>query len=173
MSKMYKICMVYIIGILSCGVVDGVCINGSTFGSDDTNECKALQDAYNALKSYGFTQPNTVIEYAYFTDKCGGLTEVVSSDGNGKVDLNDRIWVHVGSSGYCFTPSGDIMNVAAAHEMTHVYQLSGYDIYHNSTDESDLACCFDWWTEATAVWMEDKVHPNVNDYRKSRHMSST
>ena len=44
------------------------------------------------------------------------------------------------------------MQVTAAHEYNHVLQF-GYDILQDS-----------WMFEATAVWMEDKVYDDINDY---------
>jgi hypothetical protein len=44
------------------------------------------------------------------------------------------------------------MQVTAAHEYNHVLQFS-YDVLQDS-----------WMFEATAVWMEDKVYDDVNDY---------
>jgi hypothetical protein len=44
------------------------------------------------------------------------------------------------------------MEVTAAHEYNHVLQF-GYDVLQDS-----------WMFEATAVWMEDKVYTDVNDY---------
>src|SRR2546423_13083011 len=44
------------------------------------------------------------------------------------------------------------MEVTAAHEYNHVLQF-GYDVAQDT-----------WMFEATAVWMEDKVYTDVNDY---------
>ena len=44
------------------------------------------------------------------------------------------------------------MEVTAAHEYNHVLQF-GYDVLQDS-----------WMFESTAVWMEDKVYDDVNDY---------
>jgi Big-like domain-containing protein len=44
------------------------------------------------------------------------------------------------------------MQVTAAHEYNHVIQF-GYDVLQDA-----------WMFEATAVWMEDKVYDDVNDY---------
>jgi hypothetical protein len=44
------------------------------------------------------------------------------------------------------------MEVTAAHEYNHVLQF-GYDVQQDS-----------WMFESTAVWMEDKVYDDVNDY---------
>jgi hypothetical protein len=44
------------------------------------------------------------------------------------------------------------MQVTAAHEYNHVLQF-GYDVLQDA-----------WMFEATAVWMEDKVYDDVNDY---------
>ena len=44
------------------------------------------------------------------------------------------------------------MQVTAAHEYNHVIQF-GYDVLQDS-----------WFFESTAVWMEDKVYDEINDY---------
>ncbi|MDQ3935202.1 MAG: Ig-like domain-containing protein [Actinomycetota bacterium] len=44
------------------------------------------------------------------------------------------------------------MQVTAAHEYNHVIQF-GYDVLQDS-----------WMFESTAVWMEDKVYDDINDY---------
>jgi hypothetical protein len=44
------------------------------------------------------------------------------------------------------------MQVTAAHEYNHVLQF-GYDVLQDS-----------WMFESTAVWMEDKVYDEINDY---------
>ena len=44
------------------------------------------------------------------------------------------------------------MEVTAAHEYNHVIQF-GYDVLQDT-----------WMLESTAVWMEDKVYDDVNDY---------
>jgi hypothetical protein len=44
------------------------------------------------------------------------------------------------------------MQVTAAHEYSHVLQFN-YDVLQDS-----------WMFEATAVWMEDKVYDDINDY---------
>ena len=44
------------------------------------------------------------------------------------------------------------MEVTAAHEYNHVLQF-GYDVLEDT-----------WMLESTAVWMEDKVYTDVNDY---------
>lgn len=49
------------------------------------------------------------------------------------------------------TPLNDL-EVTFAHEYNHVLQF-GYDV------DQDL-----WFYEATAVWMEDHVYPQINDY---------
>lgn len=44
------------------------------------------------------------------------------------------------------------LRVTAAHEFFHAIQF-GYDLFED-----------DWFMEGTAVWMEDQVYPNINDY---------
>src|SRR6476661_5622265 len=44
------------------------------------------------------------------------------------------------------------MEVTAAHEYNHVLQF-GYDVFQDT-----------WMLESTAVWMEDKVYTDINDY---------
>ena len=46
------------------------------------------------------------------------------------------------------------IKATAAHELFHAFQ------FQYSTDIADNG----WWMEATAVWMEDEVYPEVNDY---------
>jgi hypothetical protein len=46
----------------------------------------------------------------------------------------------------------DFMRATAAHEYNHVLQF-GYDVFQDI-----------WMAEATAVWMEDKVYPAIDDY---------
>jgi hypothetical protein len=49
------------------------------------------------------------------------------------------------------TPLRDL-EVTIAHEYSHILQL-GYDAYQDP-----------WFAEATAVWMEDEVYDEINDY---------
>jgi hypothetical protein len=60
------------------------------------------------------------------------------------------------------TPIGDL-DVTLAHEYNHILQF-GYDV------NQDL-----WFMEATAVWMEDHVYPDDNDYLRyiKRWVSAT
>ncbi len=55
--------------------------------------------------------------------------------------------------GYSGTRGLDALRVTLAHELFHVIQFD----YYQGGDGS-------WWQEATATWMEDVIHPGVNDY---------
>ncbi|MEA1986259.1 MAG: MXAN_6640 family putative metalloprotease, partial [Candidatus Marinimicrobia bacterium] len=52
-----------------------------------------------------------------------------------------------------FTQDTSALKVTCAHELFHVFQL-GYNFF--GTDV--------WYLEACAVWFEDKMYPEVNDY---------
>ena len=54
-----------------------------------------------------------------------------------------------------YTKPMDMLKVTLAHEFFHLVQYS----YRISTDENDL-----WLYEGTAVWMENQVYPEINDY---------
>jgi hypothetical protein len=46
----------------------------------------------------------------------------------------------------------DDLEVTLAHEYTHILQF-GYDAYQDA-----------WFAESSAVWMEDEVYPDIDDY---------
>jgi len=54
-----------------------------------------------------------------------------------------------------YTKPMDMLKITVAHEFFHLVQYS----YRISTDEKDL-----WLYEGTAVWMENQVYPEINDY---------
>ena len=56
-----------------------------------------------------------------------------------------------------------IIKVTLAHEFFHTVQFSYYDFLSLS---DDLFYKNLWWLEATAVWMESVVFPEVKDYTK-------
>jgi hypothetical protein len=62
------------------------------------------------------------------------------------------------------TPTHDL-EVTLAHEYNHILQF-GYDAYQDT-----------WFAESSAVWMEDEVYNNINDYlryvRRWVHRSAT
>lgn len=51
------------------------------------------------------------------------------------------------------TPEDDL-EVTLAHEYNHILQF-GYDAYQDA-----------WFAESSAVWMEDQVYDEINDYRR-------
>lgn len=53
-----------------------------------------------------------------------------------------------------YTNDTSALKVTCAHELFHVFQL-GYNFFF----DSDV-----WYLEACAVWFEDKIFPEVNDY---------
>ncbi len=55
--------------------------------------------------------------------------------------------------GYKGTRGLDALRVTLAHEFFHVVQFGYYQGYDGA-----------WWQEASATWMEDVLHPGVNDY---------
>ncbi|MDD5687129.1 MAG: carbohydrate binding domain-containing protein [Elusimicrobia bacterium] len=52
-----------------------------------------------------------------------------------------------------YTHGTDAMQITSAHEFFHAVKCS-----YNPRDDNY------WWNEATSVWMEDEIYPNVNDY---------
>ena len=89
-----------------------------------------------------------------------GLTYPMSSGASGPSYLeieNDFENAVFGNASVCEGYSGsrglDALRVTLAHEFHHVVQFG----YYQGLDGS-------WWQEATATWMEDVVHPGVNDY---------
>jgi hypothetical protein len=58
----------------------------------------------------------------------------------------------------------DGMKVTAAHEFFHAIQF-GYDAFEYDFDDPDDWMTYKpWWLEASAVWMEDVVYDDINDY---------
>ena len=55
--------------------------------------------------------------------------------------------------GYSGSRGPDALRVTLAHEFFHVVQFGYYQGYDGA-----------WWQEASATWMEDVIHPGVNDY---------
>ena len=89
-----------------------------------------------------------------------GLTYPMSAGASGPSYLeieNDFENAVFGRAGACEGYSGsrglDALRVTLAHEFFHVVQFG----YYQGLDGS-------WWQEATATWMEDVIHPGVNDY---------
>ncbi len=89
-----------------------------------------------------------------------GLTYPMSSGATGPSYLeidNDFENAVFGNASVCRGYSGtrglEALRVTLAHEFFHVVQFG----YYQGGDGS-------WWQEATATWMEDVVHPGVNDY---------
>ena len=89
-----------------------------------------------------------------------GLTYPMSNEVSGPSFLeieNDFENAVFGRAGVCEGYSGsrglDALRVTLAHEFFHVVQFG----YYQGLDGS-------WWQEATATWMEDVIHPGVNDY---------
>jgi hypothetical protein len=67
------------------------------------------------------------------------------------------------SSRYRFNPL-DGARVTAAHEFFHAIQFA-YDVFeYQGYDDSNPGNDKPWWMEASAVWMEDVVYDDVNDY---------
>ena len=100
----------------------------------------------------------------YLTDvgrsRVYGLTHPMSSGVTGPSYLeidNDFENAVFGNASVCRGYSGtrglEALRVTLAHEFFHVVQFG----YYQGGDGS-------WWQEATATWMEDVVHPGVNDY---------
>ena len=56
-------------------------------------------------------------------------------------------------SGYSGSRGHDALRVTLAHEFFHAVQFGYYQGYDGA-----------WWQEASATWMEDVLHPGVNDY---------
>jgi len=52
------------------------------------------------------------------------------------------------------TTAEDDLEVTLAHEYNHILQF-GYDAYQDA-----------WFAESSAVWMEDEVYDDINDYRR-------
>lgn len=55
--------------------------------------------------------------------------------------------------GYSGSRGHDALRVTLAHEFFHAVQFGYYQRYDGA-----------WWQEASATWMEDVLHPGVNDY---------
>ncbi len=55
----------------------------------------------------------------------------------------------------------DLMKVTAAHEFFHAVQMGGYDAAEYGGSSPDYE---PYWMEITAVWMEDMVYDDINDY---------
>ena len=55
--------------------------------------------------------------------------------------------------GYSGSRGHDALRVTLAHEFFHAVQFGYYQGYDGA-----------WWQEASATWMEDVLHPGVNDY---------
>ena len=94
------------------------------------------------LGSYGLTIPTT--------DGDSGPAYVRIDN-----DFKDAIFGRAQGAcpGYLGARGLDALRVTLAHELFHVVQFGYYQGYDGS-----------WWQEASATWMEDVIHPRVNDY---------
>ena len=90
---------------------------------------------------YGLTYPITF-------DVSGPSYLVIENDFENAVFGNATL-----CEGYRGSRGLDALRVTLAHEFFHVVQFG----YYQGLDGS-------WWQEATATWMEDVLHPGVNDY---------
>ena len=57
----------------------------------------------------------------------------------------------------------DGLKVVAAHEFYHAVQLGSYGVWATASDPDNYSRDF-YFYELTAVWMEDMLFPDVNDY---------
>jgi hypothetical protein len=67
------------------------------------------------------------------------------------------------------TPKDNTLKTTTAHELFHIiqFQYLNSDWYDENNSSNFLNVIFEkskWWFEATAVWMQDKVYPQINDY---------
>lgn len=84
--------------------------------------------------------------------------------------VNSRQWTsyievdndYVGFDGYQGRPL-EALKVTAAHEFFHAIHF-GLDSYEYDYRDNQQSRPQPWWLEATAVWMEDVIYPNINDY---------
>jgi len=87
-----------------------------------------------------------------------------------ETQLNNRQWTsyievdndYVGFEGYEGRPL-EALKVTAAHEFFHSIHF-GLDSYEYDYRDNQQSQPQPWWLEATAVWMEDVIYPDINDY---------
>ncbi len=139
----------------------------------------STDDNHNGVPDY-VEEMSAVFEHVYEIENVQMHWRAPVNDGDGKTDVyiadvgNDGIFGYsspdpnqVGNSqtGYLVMDNDYAqsqygrysnplppMEVTAAHEYNHILQF-GYDILEDT-----------WMLESTAVWMEDKVYNDVNDY---------
>jgi len=90
-----------------------------------------------------------------------GLTQPDSFQAGNPQSYTSWIELRTEYIGFGYPDQYDPLKVTVAHEFFHTIHL-GYDAYEPFLpDMSDYNV---WWLEATAVWMEDVVFDEVNDY---------
>ena len=90
-----------------------------------------------------------------------GLTQPDSFQAGNPQSYTSWIELRTEYTGFGYPDQYYPLKVTAAHEFFHTIHL-GYDAYEPFLpDMSDYNV---WWLEATAVWMEDVVFDEVNDY---------
>jgi len=90
-----------------------------------------------------------------------GLTQPDSFQASNPQSYTSWIELRTSYTGFGYPDQYDPLKVTVAHEFFHTIHL-GYDAYEPFLpDMSDYNV---WWLEATAVWMEDVVFDEVNDY---------
>ena len=93
---------------------------------------------------YGFTTPEDVID-----DYRANSFINIENDFAGTYYSNNPV---------------DGMKVTAAHGFFHAVQF-GYDVFeYDFEDPNDPYTYKPWWMEASAVWMEDIIYDEINDY---------
>jgi hypothetical protein len=91
-----------------------------------------------------------------------GLTQPDTSQAGNPQSYTSWIELRTSYTGFGYPDQYLPLKVTVAHEFFHTIHL-GYDAYEPFPDQS-MSDYNPWWLEASAVWMEDVVYGQVNDY---------
>ncbi|KPL01124.1 MAG: hypothetical protein AMJ91_01585 [candidate division Zixibacteria bacterium SM23_73_3] len=150
------------------GVPDYVNRCADIFDSVWTKEVDELE--YNPPPNDSWYQPNggdgrydiylKNLKWEYY-----GYSEPETSTVANPISYTSYIVVRNDYSGYAgYEDKLDILRVTAAHEFFHAIQF-GYDASEFEFDDpNDQNTYKPYWMEMSAVWMEDMVYDNINDY---------
>lgn len=124
-----------------------------------TQFARYFEQAWSYLiGTLGYDEPieaNEKVEIFILDISCYGMT---TSDNEGPYIMvsNDYQWVKDNLDNE--SKEAGAMKITSVHEFFHVVQ-AGYDDWPNDSTDKNI-----WWEENTAIWIEDELHDEVNDY---------
>jgi len=134
----------------------------------------AMEEAYASLEQHGFPEPYGVENF--FLDVYVGNTGIVAEGYSvtipagyyayTEIDPDYDVAYFVFNNDFStFTGHElEVLRVVAAHELFHAVQRVDYP-WDDEIAVPDSRWYRElWWIEATATWMEEIIHPEVNDY---------